>query len=110
METLNSVSFGEYKKANNITGVEPTVKRSKGNGLYVTFITSDKHAEGPYAGKAKTISTWFSKRAVEKGLVSEGQSVADLGLNEMIVVDTENEAGEARQKLAFAGESKYIAI
>jgi hypothetical protein len=105
METLKTVSFADYKKANNIVSVSKAVRKSQ-NGLFVTFLTSEKDAEG----KPIALNTWFSRKAVEAGLVSEGQAVADLGLGEMIVCETKNEAGEIRQKLAFAGNSDYIAI
>lgn len=110
--TITSVAFAEFKKANNIVSVSKTVAKSKGNGLYVTFLSSDKHTEGPLLGKAKAIPMWFARTVVEAGLVSEGQATADLGIGEMIICDVENEAGELRQKLAYAGadNSNYTAI
>ncbi len=106
MEKLVSVSFADFKKANKIVAVHNTVKRSSGNGLFVTFLTSDLDAEGKQIAK----NVWFARTVAEKGLVSEGQSTAELGISEMIVIDTKNEAGELRQKLAYAGEGNYTAI
>lgn len=109
---ITSVAFAEFKKANNIVSVSKTVQRSKGNGLFVTFLSSDLHTEGPQKGKAKAIPMWFAKTVVEKGLVSEGQATSELGIGEMIIVNTKNEQLEDRQKLAYAGadNSNYTAI
>lgn len=109
---ITSVAFADFKKANNIVSVSKTVQRSKGNGLFVTFLSSELHTEGPLKGKAKAIPMWFARTVAEAGLVSEGQSTAELGIGDMLIVNTVNEAGEPRQKLAYAGEdnSNYTAI
>jgi hypothetical protein len=105
METLKSASFASFKQANKIVSVSNAVRKSQ-NGLFVTFLTSEKDAEGKPVAK----NVWFARTVVEKGLVSEGQSTAELNIAGMIIVDTHNEAGELRQKLAYAGEGSYTAI
>jgi len=102
---LTSVAFADFKKANQITSVSPTVRKSE-NGLFVTFLTAKKLADG----KPEALNIWFARSVVDAGKVSEGQSIAELDIPSMIVCNTTNEAGEARQKLAYAGASTYVAI
>ena len=106
---LTSVAFADFKKANNITGVSPKVRKSE-NGLFVTFMTSDLQTEGEHKGKPVVKNIWFARTVVEAGLVSEGQSTAELGISDMIICTTKNEQLEERLKLAYPGASTYIAI
>lgn len=109
-KTINSVTFGDYAKKHRLNGQGfPTVKASE-NGLYITLLSDNVIKDGPYAGKKESKNIWFARTVVEKGLVSEGQAISDLGLTDMIVCETRNEAGEIREKLAFAGESKYTKV
>lgn len=106
---LTSVAFADFKKANGITSVSPIVRKSE-NGLFVTFLTDKIQTEGKHKGKATPLNVWFARSVVDAGLVSAGQATADLGIKDMIICDTHNEAGELRQKLAYAGASSYVAI
>ena len=102
---LTSVAFADYKKANGITSVCPTVRKSE-NGLFVTFLTDKKDADGKTIAK----NIWFARSVVDAGRVSEGQAIGELDIPSMIVCNTHNEGGELRQKLAYPGVSTYVAI
>lgn len=114
---LTSVAFADFKKAEGIVSVSPKVRKSE-NGLFVTFLTDKKDADGKTIAK----NIWFARSVVDAGKVSEGQSIAELDIPSMIVCNTINEAEalkmkadpsyvpELREKLAYPGASTYIAI
>jgi len=102
---MESKSLLAYAKENGLTGqTHPKVKRSAGNGLFITFMTNKKAADG----KAVVENIWVARTIIDAGRVSEGQDVRELDLGSMIIVETENAEGQSRIKLTYPGESNYV--
>jgi hypothetical protein len=95
---MKVLSISEFAKQQGIVGVNPIVKLNVNGYPFITFLTGERDSEG----KAIVQNVWFSKEASSR--VAEGVDIS-AELKNMSVVETTNEAGELRLKLAYV---KYV--
>ena len=92
---LETVTIGEFCKANGFVQVHNEVRENVNGYPYLTFINRENIAENVY----------FSKKESENHEAGDPVSVADGFFNDLRIAYTINEAGEERVKICGPGES-----
>lgn len=101
-DQIKSTPMREWAAAAGFTAVNPNVRTNTNGYPFLTFVKPD--------GKGGSIgeNVYFSKKSAT---VASGHEVIDSAMRaDLLVVETINEKGEPRLKLAFKGESDYEAI
>lgn len=97
MSELKTETMQEFCSRKSVTNIGK-VAMSKEGRPFVTFL-------GDFEGGAECI--WFSIAQSER--VEEGQKASEIGIKDLVIAHTENEAGEPRLKIS-GNSGKYESV
>lgn len=101
-DQIKSTPVRVWAQAAGFTAVNPIVRKNTNGYPFLTFVKPD--GKGGSTGE----NVYFSKKSAA---VAIGHEEIDAEMRgDLLVVETLNEKGEPRLKLAFKGESDYEAI